>query len=91
MNRTRNGWHTPTYYKVRSTVRFAFWWSLAMGTVLVGKWLVDVGYGDQRPSCPVVLEPDFTWTRSNTDFSLTDCRPPQNVVLYNNGTWGWEN
>ena len=41
MSRTRNGWHTPIYYKVRSVVRFAFWASLFSGTVLVGKWLVD--------------------------------------------------
>jgi hypothetical protein len=93
MSRTRNGWHTPIYYKVRSVVRFAFWASLFSGTVLVGKWLVDTAYGDHRPACPIDIKHDFTWSRldGTTAFTLTDCRPPQNVVLYNDGTWGWAN
>lgn len=93
MNGTQNGWHTPIYYKVRSAVRFAFWASLFGGTVLVGKWLVDTAYGDQRPACPVDIKPDFTWAKSGADinFALAECRPPQNIVLYNDGTWGWGN
>lgn len=93
MNGTHNGWHTPIYYKVRSVVRFAFWASLFGGTVLIGKWLVDTAYSDQRPACPVDIKPDFTWAKSGADinFALAECRPPRNIVLYNDGTWGWEN
>ena len=49
--------------------------------------------GDHRPACPIDIKHDFTWSRldGTTAFTLTDCRPPQNVVLYNDGTWGWAN
>ena len=86
---TRGGWHPPIYYTVRTAVRFTFWSSLVLGTVIIGRWIVNRAYDDGRPACPVVVNRDFTWSRVGDPFHLAECRPPTGIVLERDGTWRW--
>lgn len=82
--------HPPIYYKIRSAVRFAFWGSLAAGTLIGAMRLTE----DKRPECDVKLNFDFTWNSEdfaslNEGLTLDQCRQPDDVVLHMDGTWDW--
>ena len=81
--------HPNYYYRIRSVVRGTFWSGLC-GGLLFGVIQVSNSYGDQRPPCEVTVNIDFTWDNNTASpIDLTTCRPPQQMVLEDNGTWRW--
>lgn len=81
--------HPPIYYKVRSVVRFVFWFAVAVAFVFGFGALVNRNDDDAR-NCPVELWRDFTWTSiNNQTFDLDACEHPTGIVLLPDGTWWW--
>lgn len=75
--------HSITYYRIRTAVR-----ALALLVPLVTIALLLSLTIDNRPSCPVVIHSDGTWS-SNSPVDLTKCVGPTRMVLYPNNTWDW--
>ena len=79
--------HPPIYYKVRSVVRFVFWFGLALSFILAFGRIVN---DDEKDRCPVDLWQNFTWSSvDNKTFNLDTCQHPTGIVLLPDGTWWW--
>ena len=79
--------HSPTYYRVRSVVRvLAVLVPLTIALALVA--LAVSSTVDNRPSCPVVIHSDSTWS-SDFPVNVAECVAPNLMVLHPDNTWEW--
>lgn len=84
MNYYTHKQHPNYYYRVRTFVRFMFWYGLA----LVSVFGIIKATEDSRPACEAHANVDFTW-QSDIPIDLTICRHPNGMVLENDNTWRW--
>lgn len=81
--------HPTYYYRIRTFVRFMFWYGVVL-ILLFGAIKVSNSYSDTRPKCEVTTSVDFTWeNNTGSPIDLANCRHPQGIVLESDGTWGW--
>lgn len=82
--------HSSLYYGVRSIVRFTFWGTVGVLSVIGIGQLADITNTDNDNPCPIVLGKNFTWENDGQVFvDISKCDAPTNVTLNQNGTWGW--
>lgn len=87
MNQTRS----VGYYRVRSAVRFVFWASVSVLSVLGLSKVADAIDDSDENVCDVAVHFDFTWNSTTGEYiDVERCNHPRDVVLLQDGTWIWE-
>lgn len=86
-----NNQRSPIYYTIRTLVRVTVWGGVtALGVGLV-VLLISSSKESNKATCDISLNPDFTWAWNGIAAPLTDCSPPEGVVINVDGSWGWFN
>lgn len=86
-----NNQRSPIYYTTRTLVRLTVWGVVTALGVGLAVLLISSNTGASKAMCDISLKPDFTWDWNSAAVPLTDCLPPEDVVVNVDGSWDWFN
>lgn len=91
-------YHSPTYYRVRSIVRLAFWVGVSALVAVATYFTLQNSpvFADKtKPECNLVISADFTWDVNafrwaHGNIDPNNCRNLDPlIVLGEDGSWDW--
>ena len=86
-----NNQRSPIYYTTRTLVRVTVWGVVTALGAALAVLLISGSNESSKAMCDISLKPDFTWAWNSAAVPLTDCLPPEDVVINVDGSWGWFN